>query len=148
MGSRPAWLMYILTLATSGLVGFVWLVLMLRDANLAAGRRDGWPVLSKVFLGSLAMFYMVFVLIVSSPFASPTHRILIPPEILLAIVLLGMVMALVVTIRNRICVALNLTPSAKGTILIIVLTFPWFISLIILQQRLNRLAERARVPRQ
>jgi hypothetical protein len=146
--SRRTWLMYVLTLATGGLVGFVWVVLMLRDANLVTGRREGWPVLSKVFLGSLAVYYILFVLIISSPFASPIHRMLILPEVLLAIVLLGMVIALVVTIRNRICVALNFTPSAKDTILIIVLTFPWFISLIILQQRLNRLAERAGVPSQ
>jgi hypothetical protein len=127
---------------SSGLVGFVWLMLMLRDANLAAGRRDGFPLLSKVFLVSLIVYFTLFVLIISLPFRSAIRWILVFPDALLAGVLLCLMAALVVTTQNRIDAALGSTPSIRGKIGMIALTFAWFISLPILQMRLNRLAER------
>jgi hypothetical protein len=49
----------LLVLLSGGLFGFAWLLLMLRDANLAAGKHED-AVLSAIFLGLLALYFVMY----------------------------------------------------------------------------------------
>ena len=90
MRTRRTWLMYLLVMVSGGLFSFVWLALMLRDANLAAGKRGG-AVLSAIFLGLLAPYLLLYAAMMSH--GLPMPAILLVPAIVLALTLTGLWMS-------------------------------------------------------
>jgi hypothetical protein len=136
--TRRIWLMYSLVLVSAGLFGFIWLVLMLRDANLAAAKRGAWTILSAIFLGLLALYLVLYAAMMSHGFPMPA--ILFIPMIVLALTLTGMWMSFVVIINNNIRHASGLAPSVAEAIVMVALTIVMFLSLPILQRRLNKIA--------
>jgi hypothetical protein len=136
--TRRIWLMYLLVLVSGGLFGFVWLLLMLRDANLAADKRGAWAVLSAIFLGLLALYLVLYAAMMSH--GLPMPAILFIPVIVLALTLTGLWMSFVVIINNNIRHASGLAPSFTQAIVMVVLSIPMFLSLPILQRRLNKIA--------
>jgi len=135
---RPTWLMYALVCATGGLFAFVWSALMLRDASLAGGGRSGWVFLSTLLLGGLVLYLLLFFLLLSSSFTSPIHYPLIAVEAVLALALFCLELVFVVVINSRIHTALNAVTSVRDNVFLVILTFVMFISLVVLQRRLNR----------
>ena len=135
--------MYVLVLVTGGLFGFVWLALMMRDVDVVTGRRGGWSVLPLTLLGGLAAHLILLALIISFPPASATREALIVPDILLAAILLLLLFGGAVIIDNKIRLALGLRSSIREALLVVLLTFAMFVSLVFLQRRLNDLSERA-----
>jgi hypothetical protein len=136
--TRPAWLLYLLVLLSGGLFGFAWLLLMLRDANVAAGKHED-AGLSAIFLGLLALYFVMCAAMMSYGF--PVPAILLVPVIVLALTLTGLWMSFVVIITNKIRCASGLPPSFTEAIAMIVLSILVFISLPILQRRLNKIAK-------
>lgn len=98
MRTRPAWLLYLLVLLSGGLFSFVWLVLMLRDAD---------------------------------PACTNANRLQ---------------MSFVVIINNKTRYASGLAPSVTEAIVMLVLTILVFLSLPILQRRLNKIAKARQQP--
>jgi len=135
--------MYLLVLLSGGLFSFIWLVLMLRDANLAAGKR-GDPVLSTIFLGLLALYLVLYAAIMTHTF--PIPRMLIVPGEVLALTLFGLQMSFVVIINNKIRHVSGLARSATATMVMLVLTIVMLLSVPILQWRLNKIALARRQP--
>lgn len=138
MRRRPTWLMYVLVFATGGLFAFVWPTLMLRDASLAAGRRGGWVFLSTLLLGGLVLYLLLFLLVLASSFTSPTRYTLVAMVAVLAFALFGLELVFVVVINIRIHTALNAVASVRDNVFLVMLTFIMFSSLVVLQDRLNR----------
>jgi hypothetical protein len=130
--------MYALVCATGGLFAFVWSALMLRDASLAGGGRSGWVFLSTLLLGGLVLYLLLFFLLLSSSFTSPIHYPLIAVEAVLALALFCLELVFVVVINSRIHTALNAVTSVRDNVFLVILTFVMFISLVVLQRRLNR----------
>jgi hypothetical protein len=93
--TRPAWLLYLLVLVTGGLFGPVWVALMLRDANLAADKHGG-SVPSAIFLGLLALYFVLYAAMMSHGY--PVPAILLVPAAVLALTLTGLWMSFVVII--------------------------------------------------
>jgi hypothetical protein len=136
--TRRTWLMYLLVMVNGGLFSFVWLALMLRDANLAAGKRGG-AVLSAIFLGLLAPYLLLYAAMMSH--GLPMPAILLVPAIVLALTLTGLWMSFLVIINNNIRRASGLAPSVTEAIVMLVLSILMYISLPILQRRLNSIAK-------
>ena len=132
--------MYLLVLVTGGAFAFIWLVLMMRDIRRGLRGRSAWPIFSIFLLGGLAVHIILLVMIIGSPFGSAIHRMLILPDVFVTLMLVSLEIAFVVAINNRINIAIGSAPSAWTTISMIFLTFLAFISLVVLQWRLNQLA--------
>ncbi len=139
--------MYLLVLATGGLFSVVWLLLMLRDSDVAIGRRGSWTVLSVAFLGGFVLHIILLVLIINFPPGSAMREAILIPDVVLALTLVVLEIASVVVINNRIHLAIGSTSSIRDTILMVILTFVMLVSLVVLQRRLNGLTERSSAPR-
>jgi hypothetical protein len=133
----------LLVLLSGGLFGFAWLLLMLRHANLAVGKH-GDAVLSAIFLGFLALYLVMYAAMMGHGY--PVPAILLVPTIALALTLTGMWISFVVIITNRIRSASGLAPSVTEAIVMLVLSILVFISLPILQRRLNKIARARQQP--
>lgn len=139
MKSRPTWFLYLLVLLTGGLFGFVWLAMMIRDVTSVLGDRRGWVVLSNLLLFAVGLHLVLLVLIIGSPLMSAFHRMLVIVDIPLVLLLIVLEIILILTISNKSHRAIGSLPTVWSTTWIILLTFLMFISLIILQLRLNRI---------
>jgi hypothetical protein len=135
--TRPAWLLYLLVLVSGGLFGLVWLALMLRDANLAVGKNGG-TVLSAIFLGLLALYFILYAAMMIHGY--PVPAILLVPAAVLGLTLTGLWMSFVVIITNKTRSASGLAPSVTEAIVMLILSILVFISIPILQRRLNKIA--------
>jgi hypothetical protein len=136
--------MYLLVLVTGGIFAFAWLVLLLREANLAEGKRGGWVILSTILLGGLALHLVLFALLLSHPLPAPP--ILVAADGALALALTGLWMSFVVIVTNKTRYASGLAASVTEAIVMLVLSILVFVSLPILQWRLNRIAVARRQP--
>lgn len=144
MRTRSAWIMYGLVLVTGGLFAVVWLVLMVRDADAVAGRQGGSTALSIALL--VAVHLTLLALIIFVPPAFPAREVMITTDIPLAVILFALELVIVVIINSRLRSVMTLPPQTANTLLFVFFTLTMFISLMLLQQRLNKLAARNELP--
>lgn len=146
MRTRSAWIMYGLVLVTGGLFAVVWLVLMVRDADAVAGRQGGSTALSIALLVGVAVHLTLLALIIFVPPAFPARKVMITTDIPLAVILFALELVIVVIINSRLRSVMTLPPQTANTLLFVFFTLTMFISLMLLQQRLNKLAARNELP--
>jgi hypothetical protein len=142
VASRSALLMYVLTLATGGLFAFVWLVLIMRDADRAVGRTEDSAVPTIILIGGLIAHLALFFLIISVPIAAAMRHYFILLDVAVAVLLFASLVIYVAIANKRISLALDRATTGIGTFAIIALTFAMMTSLIALQRKLNFLAAR------
>ena len=139
--------MYAGLLLTSGLLGFLWLVLMMRDVNAIAGR---WlfPTarIAVVFAIMLTAYLGLLVLLFSQPFDGPIARWNLRAIFALAIVLLSSIFASLVCLARKIAAIQDAEFGLANIIKIVVLTIPFFLSFPVLQRRINAVSRRSAAP--
>jgi hypothetical protein len=144
--SRSPWLMYAAVWLSGGYFSLVWLVLMMRDVNQME-RRSAFPVsaIAVVFLLGLSIFFFLafgFSTPGAGPQATSTVRILL-------IGILGLPLSLapfvvLIFVSRYVEKALGCEFRAINAIVLVALSFLMFLSLPVVQRRMNVLAERAK----
>src|SRR5580704_13077443 len=99
--------MYVLTLITGGAFSFIWLSLMLRDADRIAHRRAG-EVAPFILPGMLVMHFILYAFIVGLSATNVVHYALVVMDLLLTISLIVLMVAFVLSVNSRVRAAQNL----------------------------------------
>jgi hypothetical protein len=138
---RSPWLTYAGLLLTSGLLGFPWLVLMMRDVNTIARRRL-FPTM-RVAVGFaivLAVYLVLLVLLFVLPLGDPVARWTLRAILALAVALLSSILVSLVCLARKIAAVQDTEFGLADIIKTVVLTIPFFLSFPVLQRRINALS--------
>jgi hypothetical protein len=136
--------MYAATLATGGLIAFVWIVMLMRDVNQLE-RRSAFPSTQLAIASCLGLSAFLFLI-----FALPSPATVVPgmsATRLSLIITLGVVLSLyqfvsIVLVSRHVNVALGARFRAIDVVASVLLTLCMLLSLPMTQRRLNNVIER------
>jgi cytochrome bd-type quinol oxidase subunit 2 len=139
--TRSPWLLYAAVLASGGIFAWAWIFLLMQDVNRLKRRSVfNTALYFSVFCSVLALY---FALIFWSPLPGTDPPRLSPLRLGLilsaGLALLVFPAVVIVQVNNEITTALSSKSRSLDAIAIVLLTFLIFISLIVIQLRLNEL---------
>jgi hypothetical protein len=139
--TRPAWLLYAAVFASGGLFALAWLFLLMQDVNRLKSRRVfNTALYLSVFCFGLAL-YSALIFWPPLPGTVPPGLSPLRLGLILAVGLALLIFpaVVIVQVNNEITTALSSKSRSLNVIVMILLTYLMFISLIVVQLRLNDL---------
>ena len=130
MRTRPPWWSYAAVWLTSGIFALAWVVMMMRDINELRGRKV-YPTKAislAVVLALVANVSLVFV----GELPKPTMLIAIHLAVAVSLMLFLMIGPILVSRQID-----KLLPDRPSTVVLVATSFCWFLSLALVQRRLN-----------
>ena len=142
--TRPPWTLYAVTVMTGGLFAFPWIMMIMSDLNQIAHRR----IFGVFHRGLILSAGLALVLLILGDAQPRTERPFWFQLIILTVGLIGVaLMDSVIRVARHLSEVTGRDFQTSDAVIILIFTFTLcFLSLPILQQRLNRLIEATSLP--